>query len=112
MRWGWMGGYAYPVGEAVGGEVAHRVDGGVCLRWVFLLARSMDGWMVLVGRYRCFWLGEWCGVGVGLHMMVMARDFHLERSEWKLFFVLTASHDEMRTSMAVLHCRTLRVNVV
>jgi hypothetical protein len=46
----WGGGECtYPVGEAVGGEVTHRVDDGVCLRWGFLLARSMDGvvWLVV-----------------------------------------------------------------
>jgi len=51
-----------------------------------------------------------CHVGVELHVLLMARDFHFEGSEWK-FFVLTASLADLRPDIVVLHCSTLRANV-
>ena len=63
-----------------------------------LLTRSTDGWMAVL--FGC-WLGgidalvRWrvseCHVGVELHVLVMARDFHFEGSEWRysLFLCFT-----------------------
>ena len=45
VRWKWS---TYPVGEAVGCEVAHLVDGEVCFGGGLLLTRSTDGWMAVL----------------------------------------------------------------
>ena len=50
----------YPVGEAVGCEVAHLMDVEFCFGGGLLLTSSTDGWMdggvvwLLVARHRCF----------------------------------------------------------
>jgi hypothetical protein len=77
------------------------------------------GWMTvvlfgcrsgLVWMSRCFGKGGECHLGVELHVFAMARDFHVEGSEWKSF-VLLASLADLRPKIVVLDCSTLRVSV-
>jgi hypothetical protein len=86
----------YPVGEAVGCEVAHLVDGEFCFGGWFVVDKEygwMDGGVVwlLVARHRCF--GQMASVMLvsSFTCLVMARDSHLEGSEWEhcLFLCFT-----------------------
>jgi hypothetical protein len=68
----------------------------------------------LVWMSRCFGKGGECHLGVELHVFAMARDFHVEGSEWKSFVLLAsllASLADLRPKIVVLHCSTLRVSV-
>jgi hypothetical protein len=67
-----------------------------------LVDGEKDGWVVVL--FGCWldlsmlWQRGECHVGVELHVLVlvMARDFHFEGSEWTLPFVLRPSLAEMR----------------